>query len=80
MPSPEVLNDLLVQGALIRNKFRVEESHAFECILMEDPLAETMNSVDRRLVEIPQRRPQNAQYLTFVIPSICNSGLDPESM
>ena len=76
MPSPEVLDNLTVQGTFIRNQFRVEEPHALEGILMENPLAESVNRVNGRFIEIPQRRPQNTQLL---ISTFCHSGLDPES-
>ena len=57
MQPPEVLRDVTQDPALVRHQLGVEGAAGLEGVFMQDALAETVDGVDGRLVEIHQRPP-----------------------
>ena len=57
MQPPEVLRDVTQDSALVRHQLGVEGAAGLEGVFMQDALAETVDGVDGRLVEIHQRPP-----------------------
>ena len=75
VPAPEIIGDLLHELRGIGDQFRVEEQPALECPVPKRPLAEAMDRIDGRLVEVAQGILQPGFHLPRLVPVFCHERL-----
>ena len=63
---PEVVGELLLEAGEVGDELGIEEGAGLEGAILEDALTETVDGMDRRLVEVDQRPLQATPGIDFV--------------